>query len=183
MKAITTYLVWKDPKCNGSNPEWVQLTRKQFHALVKSPECVGRYFERLGSTEADFSDGKYVMETTERRYKEYLKEKRHAQHLSDSNPGYQVVSYHELEIFEDCYGEELLCDDSCNVEAECLNKILLESLRKHKGNLSSDELWLIDMIFEQERSQPEVAELLGISHQAVSKRLGKLLEKLRKKII
>ena len=101
----TTYLIWEIPHCNGENPEWINLTRSEFLAFVKSPESKGRYFERLGSTNADGSDGRFIIETTESRYRKFLKEKRHKQYLRDCDPDYTVISYHGIEFEdEDMYG-------------------------------------------------------------------------------
>jgi hypothetical protein len=38
------FFVWKDPNCNGVNPEWIQMTGKQFHEFITRPENQKRKF-------------------------------------------------------------------------------------------------------------------------------------------
>ncbi len=38
------FFVWKDPNCNGVNPEWIQMTGKQFHEFIIRPENQKRKF-------------------------------------------------------------------------------------------------------------------------------------------
>jgi RNA polymerase sigma factor (sigma-70 family) len=177
----TTYLVWKDPSCNGINPEWEQISRNQFLALVKSPEGNGRRFVKLASTDED-GDGRIVIEATEQEFKSWLKEKRHAQHLRDSDPGYTLLSYHaRTSEDEDCNGEELLSDESVNIEDDCLMMMDKQTLKAALACLTSEERELLALFYEQGISQPVIAKTLGISQQAVSKRLNKILIKLRNK--
>ncbi|MDR1891669.1 MAG: hypothetical protein LBQ48_01470 [Oscillospiraceae bacterium] len=178
----TTYLVWKDPNCNGVNVEWQNLSRAKFLTLVKDPANSGRYFIKLWSTNEDGSDGAIVMEATEEVYKDWRKEKRHTQHLRDSDPGYTLVSYHQMETEDGCYGEELLPDPDCDVEDSSIHEILLESLAAAKSTLSVNELWLLDKIYREEKSLSEIGELLGMSKVAVFKRLNKILAKLKNHI-
>lgn len=32
------FFVWKDPNCNGVNPEWIQMTGTEFHEFITRPE-------------------------------------------------------------------------------------------------------------------------------------------------
>lgn len=178
----TTYLVWKDPACNGVNPEWERLTRSKFLTLIKSPEGKSRYFIKLGSTNGDGSDDRIVIEATEAEYKDWLKEKRHRQHLRDSDPGYEIVSYHAMETEDGCYGEELIGEtDEAFEKSEWA--MLLEQLRPVLKTLSTDELALVDMVYREEKSLSEIGELLRISKVAVFKRLNKILTKLRNQLL
>ena len=183
MKATTTYLVWKDPNCNGIKPDWIQLSQKAFHALVKSPKGKGRFFERLASTEANGSDGRFVIETTERRFKEYLKEKRHVQYLRDSNPGYTVFSYHGVEFEdEDVYGEDILRDESCDVEAECLDKLERAEVMTAVATLSEEEQEMVKFFWlsDGQGTERDYSALTGIPQKTVNDRKRRILEKLRK---
>lgn len=174
----TTYLAWKDPACGGVNPEWVTLTRAEYLALVKSNE---RFFERLESLEPDCSDGKFVIECTKTRYKSYLKEKRHRQYLKDSDPGFQVVSYHALEDADGCYAEELLPDETCNVEEECGRLLEIQAVRAAVAQLSEDEQHLVSYFYfsAKKGSERDYSAQIGIPRKTINYRRARILEKLK----
>lgn len=40
------YFIWKDEKCKGINPEWLEISGREFYSLLKeSPKK--RYFEKI----------------------------------------------------------------------------------------------------------------------------------------
>jgi DNA-directed RNA polymerase specialized sigma subunit len=178
----TTYLVWKDPACNGINPEWEQISRSGFLALVKSPEGKGRRFVRLASTNGDGSDDRIVIEATEKEFKAWLKEKRHAQHLRDSDPGYTLISYHTMEGGdEDCNGEEVLRDEDSDVETECFARFDREAVRSALAMLSDDERQMMEYFYLSavQGTERGYSALTGISKTSVNRRKMALLQKLK----
>jgi hypothetical protein len=44
LQMANMFFVWKDPNCNGVNPEWIQMTGKQFHEFITRPENQKRKF-------------------------------------------------------------------------------------------------------------------------------------------
>ncbi|MDL2310355.1 sigma-70 family RNA polymerase sigma factor [Peptostreptococcaceae bacterium OttesenSCG-928-C18] len=60
------------------------------------------------------------------------------------------------------------------------DKLLLDILLTALDELTADERSLIDALFYQEKSEREVANQKGISHQAVHKKKVRILEKLKK---
>ena len=62
------YFVWKNANCNGVNPEWIELSGKEFYEFQKKVENKTRYFATLAHPELD--DVCYVMECT---FEDYLK--------------------------------------------------------------------------------------------------------------
>jgi len=117
----TTYLVWKDPSCNGINPDWQELSGKEFLALVRSDEGRRRHFIRLDSIEPNGADGAIVMEATQVVYADWKREKNRNDYLNRVNGEYTIVSYYALEGDDGSYGEELLADEDTNTENECLS--------------------------------------------------------------
>jgi RNA polymerase sigma factor (sigma-70 family) len=57
-----------------------------------------------------------------------------------------------------------------------------ESLREALTQLSSLELWLLAQVFWEERTEADIAQQVGISQQAVSKRKSAILRELRRRI-
>jgi len=165
----TTYLVWKDQSCNGINPDWQEITGQEFLALVRSPESNGRHFVKLFSVSGDGSDGCIVLESTKEKYLKWKREKRHREYLRDSNPGYTQVSYHALETEEGCYGEELMRDEDCDVEAECFMKFEIEAVRAAVASLNEDERQMVEYFYlsENQGTVRGYEELTGIPKSTV----------------
>jgi hypothetical protein len=92
MKA-TTYLVWKNPNCNGNNPEWMQISGREFYALVNTSAGKKRHFIKL--RKASENDVDIVLEATATEYVNWRKEKDHADYLAEceAESGYQTLSY------------------------------------------------------------------------------------------
>jgi len=173
----TTYLVWKNPSCDGINPDWLEITGRAFYALVNSPEGKKRHFIKLDSSSED--DGRIVLEATENEYRKWRKEQHRREYLRNVDPGYTQISYHALEAEDCCHGEELLADPESEFENSSTDGILLESLAAAVKTLPANEMRLVDMVYRDEKSLSEIGELLGITKQAVFKRLNKILTKLK----
>ncbi|MDR1892683.1 MAG: hypothetical protein LBQ48_06715 [Oscillospiraceae bacterium] len=177
----TTYLVWKDPNCGGINPEWDFLTRRQFLTLFKSPEGKKRRFVKLHAVDDDGGDDRIVIEATKKEHTAWLKEKRHLQHLRDSDPGYTMVSYHQMETEEECYGEELLPDPDCDVEAECFRNFEREAVKAALSRLSKAERHLIEYLYlsKDPGTVRGYEQLTGVSKSAASRRQISAIAKLK----
>ncbi|NBI72750.1 sigma-70 family RNA polymerase sigma factor [Clostridiaceae bacterium] len=70
-------------------------------------------------------------------------------------------------------------DDGENVEDQVFQKIQSEMIHKALSFLSDEEEKLIRLLFFEERTEREVAELIGIYHNAVHKRKKRILRKLK----
>lgn len=116
-------------------------------------------------------------EVSEDFYKEYYREKEHSRYLRREEQKVTIVSYENLGV--DLSAEDIIMDVDVNVEETVINKIMLERLNEILGTLNEEELYLLDKLIYNEESRREVGKRLSISHTAVSKRLGKLIEKLR----
>lgn len=76
-------------------------------------------------------------------------------------------------------GFDIPSDDAL-VDEIVEDKLLLDMLLTALEELTADERSLIDALFYQEKSEREVANQNGISHQAVHKKKARILEKLKK---
>ena len=70
-------------------------------------------------------------------------------------------------------------DDGENVEDQVFQKIQSEMIHKALSFLSDEEEKLIRLLFFEERTEREVAELMGIYHNAVHKQKKRILHKLK----
>jgi DNA-directed RNA polymerase sigma subunit (sigma70/sigma32) len=176
----TTYLVWKDPNCNGINPDWQELTGKEFYKLTR--ENKERHFIRLFSISEDGSDGDIVMETTAEVYDEWKKEKDRKDYLNKVNKDYTLLSYHAMETADGCFGEELLPDETADVVADCFSAMDKQTLKAALASLTDEEYRLIAYLYlsDEKGTEQGYSSLTGIPQQTVSYRKNQILKKLKK---
>lgn len=78
------------------------------------------------------------------------------------------------------YGEELIKDDSVNVEETVIAKCMIEKLCECLPLLSEDELELVTALYFQGKTQSQIQRETGVLQQTNSYRERKILQKLRK---
>ena len=180
----TTYFVWKDPFCNGINPEWQELTGQEFLAFIRLDENKKRRFIKLYSASEDSSDGDIMIEATSEEYKKWRKDKDHNDWVRESNAekGYQIVSYHAMEAEDGCFGEELLRDEDCDIEADCFKGFEIEVVRAAVASLSDEERRMVEYFFMSKNpgTVRGCEELTGIPKSTVSRKQIALISKLKK---
>lgn len=180
----TQYFVWKDPNCNGVNPEWVQLTRKQYLALVNDPKNSHRHFARLLSGDCEEA-GILVMEATERVYKECEEARLREKYLREIGEEYResVVSLNApVPDCEDWLFEDIVSDPNIDTAAEAIHQVDLVKLRAALDKLTPEELEIINALFLENpdrRGERAIAKDLGIPRMTLCDRKRKILKKLK----
>ena len=113
-----------------------------------------------------------VLRTSERKmqYQEY--DLKRARNIVDPKTGEKMT----IPSREDSY--ERLQEMAVQFPEE--NRSVEEQLHKFLLELSKEEQWLIQELYFEERTEREVASVLGLSQKAINKRRQKILEKLRK---
>ncbi len=183
-KVKTTYLVWVNPPRDGVNPDWKEITGKEFFALTRSPEAAVRYFIKLESTDEDGDDGRIVMESTKAEYREWRKEKDHSDYIrkNGDEKGYQTFSYHDYTTSDgDFYGEEILWDYACDVEKECLNVFAQEAVWAAVARLNEKDQRMIRYLYLSDKPGTErgYSALTGIPYMTVHDRKTRILKRLK----
>ena len=177
----TTYLIWKAPACDGINPDWLEISAQDFLNLVRSAEGKCRHFIKLPATDYKGKDGTIVMETTESYFTDWKRDKNHSDYLIRVGKNVKVDSYHALEAGEDdeCSGEELLPDHSCDTETNCIEMFALETAL---ASLNADEIRLIDFLYfsDSKKTVRDYEELTGIPKSTANRHKIAILKKLRK---
>lgn len=118
------------------------------------------------------------MEVTEEEYKSYYKDKRRQKYIDERACENGDVSYDALDTAESL-GAEIFADTKTNVEEQVTNKIILEQLHNAFLLLSEEERELIMLKFFKGFSEVNLSSHYGISQQAISKRLKKVLLKIK----
>lgn len=181
----TTYLVWKDPTCHGANPDWQEISGKEFLALVRSPDGKGRWFIKMDSTERNGADGAVVMEATKSEYVRWRKEKDHSDWVREGQAkrGYKVVSYNAIETEDGCFGEELLADEDSDVETDCHRQFERERVKAALAALSDEEREMIGfLLISGKGSERDFARLTGIPQKTINDRKNRAIAKLKKNL-
>lgn len=130
----------------------------------------GKYYWKVNGNYYEVSRDKYF---------EYRREQSRHNYLKQTAKDVVVLSADALNDKE-FEGIEVMKDENTNVEETAIHNIMIEKLRKVLKTLPDDELYLIDTLIYQEKTERELARTLNISQQAVHKRKARILEKLKK---
>lgn len=115
----TKYLAWKDANCNGNNIEWLELTGREFYALIKSPAGKGRYFIRLYD-DIGFECNEIYIEATLSGYRNWRVDENAHNYLKRINKDYETFSLDAPIDSEENTLHDLVGCDQPSVEDEPL---------------------------------------------------------------
>lgn len=112
----TKYLAWKDTHFNGNNIEWLELTGREFFALVSRSENKMRRFIKLDNSICSEADVIFI-EATEPQYRKWRSENSHHKYLLEMGNGIVTLSMDMLMGEEDPLPlHEMASDESFNIE-------------------------------------------------------------------
>lgn len=183
MKKI--YLRWKDENCNGINPEWIEMTGKQFLEFKRRPENKHRKFIECIDEYQDTAT--VVIEATQESYKKW-----HCEDVSRRRKIAEAIKtgYITMSMDEEIHGtdvdemtlHDVVANETVDVEGEAIKYCEIRRLNEVLAKLSADELELIKEMYLSDTplSERAYAERLGISSVAVHKRKTTVLKKIRK---
>ena len=178
------YFVWKNPKCNGINPEWVELKPQEFYAFVKCPLNKGRYFIDFNADSEEDTEV-LMMEVTAEEYADWDR-RRHQyryrreidrQHvdntisLDQSVPNGQGLLFHEV-----------IADETRNTETTAIHLQELAMLRTALGILTTEERALINALFfdnPEQRGERAIAREFGLARMTMSDQKKKIFKKIK----
>lgn len=183
MKKI--YLVKKDVNKPSGEGNWIKMTPYEFAQFMKTPEGQSRKKNFAQLDGCDYNDDIIVAECEEKLAKKIRAEKDAHDYLMsiEKEMGYTVFSYNEQENSEDeLTGEELLEDESVDVENETLTNILIEKMREGLKTLSENEIHLLKKMYldNSPMSAKEYANKYAIPETTIHCRKHSALKKLRR---
>ena len=123
-----------------------------------------------------------LMEVTEETYKEYYRDKRRQKYIDERSKANGDISYNSFDT-DELLGEDILVDKHTDVEAQVISKMTVQQLRQAFHLLSPDEIELLKLRYFKEYSEIKLSKFYGVSQQAISKRIKKILSKIKKIII
>ena len=178
------YFVWKDPGCNGIDPEWIEMTAREFFLFRRVPENKKRFFVTLddgGCEEA----GILIMEATKEHYNEWRKERRAALRRKKRNEafGATILSLDSLlGGDDDLTGHDVVPADLEDVESQVERRLDLERLRDFLSTLSEEEMNIINSLYlcnPDELSERKIAKLLGLPQMTLNSAKKRIFKKFK----
>lgn len=120
-----------------------------------------------------------LMEVTEKDYKAFYKTRRHQKYLKERAEEKKDISIDTLA--REKYGGEIMMPDTTeNVEMQVERKLMLENLKTCILLLPYESQKIIYLRFYENLTEAQIGEIYGITQQAVSKRIGRIMEKIKK---
>lgn len=166
------YFRKKNPECKIDNIEWIEMTGREFYRFVNSSEGQGRHFIHMGDV---------VLETTEAEARSFKTEQNHHYYIQAQESGWDTLSLYAAEDKSGYSGEEVVKDDTQDVEAEVILRIEHDALRAALNQLDEASSLLIQALYltDERKTERDLAKELGISQNAVNKQKKKILQKLK----
>ena len=120
-----------------------------------------------------------LMEVTEKDYKIFYKNRRHQKYLKERAEDKKDISIDALAVEK--YGGEIMIPDTTeNVEMQVERKLMLKNLKTCILLLSDKDQKIIYLRFYMNLTEEQIGKIYGITQQAVSKRISRIIEKIKK---
>ena len=177
------YFIWKNPECNGINPEWIEITGTQFFSLEKN-KSIKRYFKRIDDGVEDGADV-LILETTYEEYKDWHKKQESKRRKKKRQEQYkpQFISLDDLISDSEFTYCEVIPDVSVNVEDDVFADIESSMLQAIIKTLNDDEkevLMIVKKSIEENISERKICEKLGVEQSTFWSRKNKIFKKIKK---
>lgn len=177
------YYIWKDPDCNGTNPDWIEISGTQFFALGKD-KTQKRYFKRIDDGVEDGADV-LILETTYEEYKDWHKKQESKRRKKKRQEPYkpQFISLDDLVSDSEFTYSEVIPDTSVNVEDEVLTNIENALLREIIASLSDEEKQIFKIVkqaIEKKISERQICREMGIDREEFRYKREKIFKKIQK---
>lgn len=120
-----------------------------------------------------------LLEVDEQTYKEFYRDKERNRYLKKLDIENSLCSIDALDS-EDKNGIEFISTTSKDIAEVVSDKLMLDKLRECFFLLTLDERKLIFQHYFEEIAEVELSKAYGVSQQAISKRLKKIREKIKR---
>lgn len=164
---------------------YVKLYGKAAYAYLRSDEGKLKRFVKI--SDSDNSDDIYL-EIDTGSIPSFRVDERREQYVRDikRESGICVISIYACEGHGDdddkVSGEELIADESIDLESEALRRIDVDTLRKALKSLDEEEMELITALYLSKvpMSESKLSQKLGVSQPMIYKRKTAIFKKLKK---
>lgn len=152
------------------NGEYIELSNEEFERRKENdPTYAERYFIPVQG---------FLLEVDRQHYEDFYRTKDKLTYLKRLDIKYGLLSIDAFDS-EDDNGTDYIQAETEDVAETVAHLLLLDKLRLIVSMLPEDEKELIQAHFYENIPQTEIADRLGISQQAVSKRILKICAKIK----
>lgn len=148
------------------NDKYIEITYAQFS---KDQSYENRLFIPLYGM---------LLEVTKTDYDVYYRGLHRQAYLDTRSFRHRDISYNSFDS-EDFNGEDFLVDEMTDVSEQVVLSIMIDKLYKILSDLEDHERTLINMYFFDEISQTDIAKLYGVNQSNISRRILKILKKIK----
>lgn len=200
------FFIWKDTNCNGTNPEWIELSGDEFFKFITKPENSHRRFIKEYIDEDNIELGYYKFEVNEENFRKWETSRKQKQRSEDvlianrkkfrlsenddvdekqirSIP--TVVSFDAPVSDEDDATYHDIIPDTENGFEVIERKQLLEVIFKISREFPKEERDLLDKLYfnnPENLSDNEIARLMKMPTTTFNRKKLKILKKLSEKV-
>lgn len=120
-----------------------------------------------------------LMEVSKEDYAEFYRAKRRQKYLDERSADNGDFSFDSLTT-DEFNGEDILVDRQPDICETIVERIMTDKLRKAVCSLRKDEQKLITEHFYEGVSQTELAQKYGVNQSNISRKIGRILVKIKK---
>lgn len=173
------YFVWKDPACDGVHKSWVELSGKEFYAMMKLPENKRRHFIRMGNDICPDADI-IIIEATKQEYADWKRDQNASSYRARQRKGISTLSL-DCQVREADADSlhETVGDVQVDVERAALSHIAHEQLEHALKSLTDDEIQLLTELYVRGRSESDIAREQNVHRSTITRRTASVLSRLQ----
>ena len=167
------YFRKKDPNCPLKEIEWVEMTGSEYYSFVRAPENKNRHF-------VDMDD--VVLEGTQSEAREQRAVKDRNDYVMEQEAGWSTLSIYAIESGNSGSGEEVIKDESQDVEAEAIMRVRIKDLYDALAQLDAASYHLIFSMFlaDEQKTYRQLSKESGIPVTTLEYRKQKIFTRLLK---
>ena len=120
-----------------------------------------------------------LMEVSQADYEDFYRMKRRQKYLDERSADNGDFSFDSLTT-DEFNGEDILVDRQPDICETIVERIMTDKLRKAVCSLRKDEQKLITEHFYEGVSQTELAQKYGVNQSNISRKIGRILVKIKK---
>lgn len=174
------FLVRKEVTLPYGEGNWQIMTATEFMKFKETNQAKGRKFVRLFQQD---SDSDLIIKECEpgeaREIKIAMQKTRRCQQYA-AKKGIVKIAYSQVNVDgEYVSSEELIADETQDIEKIVDRKLAIQSLYSAIAQLSNKEKELVQYVFFQDKTERELAVIYNVSAVAIHKRKAAVLKKLK----
>lgn len=125
--------------------------------------------------------GDVVLECTEVEYKKYKAEDDHSSYILKQETGWITQSLEDVAAENNVCREELVADETQDVESEAIRRVEISALRTALSLLDLNSYQLLCALYSStdRKTERELAEAAAVSQNAIHKQKEKILKTLK----